>query len=99
MPFSVARQEERQILTLEGSVTISDARELAAMLGEKLDDRVPLEVETARLEDVDTCILQLLCALKKTAAELGFGQPPEVFLKALDRRQLRRALLGAREIL
>ena len=97
MPFSMAIQEGKQILLLEGSVTIRDARELAALLGEKLDENVPLEVETARLEDIDTCILQLLCALKKTALELSFGDPPEVFLNALDRRQLRRALLGARE--
>jgi ABC-type transporter Mla MlaB component len=98
MPFSVAIQEGRQILVLEGSVTIRDARKLAAMLGEKLDESVPLEVETARLEDIDTCILQLLCSLKKTALELSFAGS-DVFLNALDRRQLRRALLGARESL
>ncbi len=97
MPFSVAMHEGRQILALEGRVTIRDARTLAALLGEKLDERVPLEVETARLEDIDTCILQLLCSLKKTAVELTFGDPPDVFLSALDRSQLRRALLGARE--
>ena len=99
MPFSVAIEEGRQILVLAGSVTIRDARELAAMLGEKLDESLPLEVETARLEDIDTCILQLLCSLKKTAAELTFADTPDVFLNALDRGQLRRALLGGREIL
>jgi ABC-type transporter Mla MlaB component len=97
MPFSVGIQEGRQILALEGSVTIRDARKLAALLNEKLDERMPLEVETARLDDIDTCILQLLCSLKKTAAELTFADPPYVFLSALDRSQLRRALLGARE--
>jgi len=99
MPFSVAIQEGRQILALEGSVTIRDARKLAAMLGEKLDERMPLQVETARLGDIDTCILQLLCSLKKTGLELSFADTPDVFLNALDRSQLRRVLLGARESL
>jgi anti-anti-sigma regulatory factor len=97
MAFSVAIQEGRQILALEGSVTIRDAGKLTALLSEKLDERMPVEVETARLDDIDTCILQLLCSLKKTAAELTFADPPDVFLNALDRSQLRRALLGARE--
>ena len=99
MPFSVTIQDGRQILALEGSVTIRDARKLAATLGEKLDERLPLEVETAHLEDIDTCILQLLCSLKKTAPELTFVDTPDVFLSALDRSQLRRALLGAGESL
>jgi ABC-type transporter Mla MlaB component len=97
MPFSVAIQGGRQILVLQGSVTIRDARKLAALLSEKLEVRMPVEVETARLEDIDTCILQLLCSLKKTAPGLSFPDPPYVLLSALDRSQLRRALLGARE--
>jgi len=97
MPFSITSREGRQILTLEGSVTIRDARKLAAMLGEELDEGVPVEVETARLEDIDTCILQLLCSLQKTVPVLSFADTPDVLLSALDRSQLRRGLLGARD--
>ncbi len=99
MPFFLTKQEGRQILRLEGDVTIRDARKLAAMLGESLDRRLPVAVETARLEDIDTCILQLLCSLGKTVPQLAFAEPPEILLNALDRSQLRRALLGARETL
>jgi ABC-type transporter Mla MlaB component len=99
MPFFLTKQGGRQLLRLEGDVTIRDARKLAAMLGEKLDRRLPVEVDTARLEDIDTCILQLLCSVGKTAPEVAFGDPGELFLNALERSQLRRALLGAREAL
>ncbi len=97
MAFSMTREEGRQILTLEGSVTVRDARNLAAAVTESYEEGTPLAVETGKLEDIDTCILQYLCSLRKTVDELSFENPPEAFLNALDRRQLRHFLLGARE--
>jgi ABC-type transporter Mla MlaB component len=97
MPFSLTNREGKQTLTLEGGVTVGEARQLTAMLGEKLQAGAPLEVEIARLEKVDTCILQLLCSLKKTAPALVFIDACEVFESALDRSQLRRTLLGTRD--
>ena len=97
MPFSVIAMKGRQVLKLHGAVTIRDAQELAARLGEGLDAGTPVGVETTGLEDIDTCILQLLCSLRRTAPVLSFDNPSEVFIGALDRCGLRRELLGARE--
>ena len=97
MPFSIATTQGRQILKLEGTVTIRHAQDLAAQLGERLEDDTPLIVDTGSLEDIDTCILQLLCSLRKTAPALSFDNPSEVFAAAVDRCGLRRELLGAWE--
>jgi len=96
MPFCVVKEETRQILRLEGAVTIRHARELAAVLGEELEDGAPLEVDTAALQDVDTSILQLLYALRKTVPAISFPDPSDAFLAALDRCGLRRELPMAR---
>jgi anti-anti-sigma regulatory factor len=87
----------RQILKLEGAVTIRNAQDLAAKLGEDLEDGTPVGVDTLDLEDIDTCILQLLCALRKTVPALSFDNPSDAFISAVDRCGLRRELLGARE--
>ncbi len=97
MPFSVASHQGRQILKLEGTVTIRNAQDLAAKLGGDLEDGMPVEVDTGGLEDIDTCILQLLYSLRKTVPALSFDNPSEAFIAAVDRCGLRRELLGARE--
>ena len=97
MPFSIVTKQHRQILTLEGSVTILHAEDLAAQLGGDLEAGAPIEVDTAGLEDIDTCILQLLCSLRKSAPGPSFGNPSAAFAGAVDRCGLRRELLGARE--
>jgi hypothetical protein len=105
MPFSIARTQGRQILRLVGAVTIR-ARDLAAMLAEELyasqdgatrEEGAPVGVDTAGVEDIDTCILQLLCALRKTVPTLSFDNPSDAFIAAVDRCGLRRELAGARE--
>ncbi len=98
MPFSIARMQGRQILKLEGAVTIRHAQELAA-LGESLEDATPVGVDTGDLEDIDTCILQLLCSLRQTVPTLSFDEPSEVFIRAVERCGLRRELLDLRESL
>jgi hypothetical protein len=97
MPFSLVNRPGRQILKLEGAVTIRDAQALAAKLGEGLEDGTPVDVDTADLRDIDTCILQLLSSLRKTVPVLSFDNPSETFSSAVDRRGLRRELLNARE--
>jgi anti-anti-sigma regulatory factor len=97
MPFSIASTQGRQILKLEGAVTIRDAQALAARLGDGLEGGMPARVDTEDLEDIDTCILQLLYSLRQTAPGLSFDNPSDVFLGAVDRCGLRRELLGARE--
>jgi anti-anti-sigma regulatory factor len=95
MPFSVIAMQGRQVLKLDGAVTIRHAQELAARLGEGLEDGTPVGVDTAGLEDIDTCILQLLYSLRETVPALSFDSPSEVFIRAVDRCGLRRELLGA----
>jgi|ERR1035438_893234 anti-anti-sigma regulatory factor len=97
MPFSIAGTQGRQTLKLEGSLTIRHAQDLATRLGEGLEDGTPLGVDTGGLEDIDTCILQLLCSLRKTIPALVFDNPSDVFIGAVDRCGLRRELFSARE--
>jgi anti-anti-sigma regulatory factor len=97
VPFSMVSRQGRQILKLEGAVTIRHALDLAAELGEFLEDGTPVVVDTGGLEDVDTCILQLLCSLRKTVPALSFDNLSDAFTAAVDRCGLRRELLGARE--
>jgi len=97
MAFSIASTEGKQILKLEGAITIRHAQDLAARLGEHLQDGLPLVVDTAGLEDIDTCILQLLYSLCKTVPALSFDNPSDAFLNAVDRCGLRRDLIGGRE--
>jgi anti-anti-sigma regulatory factor len=97
MPFSIANSQGILVLRLDGAVTIRHAQDLAAKLGECLDDNAPLRVDTVDLEDIDTCILQLLCSLRKTVPALSFESPSEAFTGAVDRCGLRRELLSVRE--
>ncbi len=97
MPFDIASQHEIQIVRLDGAVTIRNALELAARLVEGLEYGRPIKVDTGGLEDIDTCVLQLLCSLRKKAGSLSFDNPSEVFVNAVDRCGLRRELFGTRE--
>jgi anti-anti-sigma regulatory factor len=97
MPFSIHNEPGRQLLKLEGVVTIHQARQLAAMLVEGLEIGAPLAVDTEGLEDIDTCILQLLHSVRKTVPALSFANPSETFISAEERCGLRRELLGLRE--
>lgn len=85
-------------MDLDGEVTIRDAVNLTARIEEALDGCLSAAVDTTRLRDVDTSILQLLCSLRKTVPVLSFHQPSVEFLAAVDRCGLRRELLsGIRE--
>ena len=97
MPFSIASTQEGIALTLEGAVTIRDAQDLAAALSAGLQEDTPTVVNTRGLDDIDTCILQLLCSLRKTVTSLSFDDPSEAFSAAVDRCGLRRDLIGRRE--
>jgi anti-anti-sigma regulatory factor len=99
VPFSIVNHQGRRILKLEGSVTIQHAQELAAKLGESLDDSATIGVNTEKLEDIDTCTLQVMCSLRKAAQSVTFDDPSEAFIRALDRCGMRHELLGAKESL
>lgn len=97
MPFSIDITQGQQLLKLEGAVTIRNAQDLAAKLGADLEDGVSVTVDTTNLADIDSCILQVLCSLRKTVPALSFTDPSEAFLIAVDRCGLRRELLNTRE--
>lgn len=97
MPFSITNDQDKQILKLEGAVTIRDASVLLIQLEELLEDGTPLGVDTSGLADTDTCILQLLCSLRKTAKAFSVDNPSQAFTGVVDRCGLRRELLNTRE--
>jgi anti-anti-sigma regulatory factor len=99
MPFSITDHQGRRILTLEGTVTIQHAQDLAAKLGESLDDCESVAVDTGNLDDIDTCMLQVLYSLRKAVPALSFDDPSDAFIRALDRCGMRRELLGGKETL
>ncbi|MGJ5813657.1 STAS domain-containing protein [Paludibaculum fermentans] len=97
MPFSISHRLGRQLLKLEGAVTIRHAQDLVTKLGESPDDGSSVEVDASGLEDIDTCILQLLCSLRKTAPSFSFSNPSDAFVNAVDRCGMRRELFTTRE--
>ncbi len=97
MPFSVTQEAGRQVLKLEGAITIRDAQEFAARLTQDTDDTAHWAVDTEGLTDIDTCILQLLYSWRKSVAALHFENPSQVFTSAVDRCALRREFLNAQE--
>ena len=99
MAYSIDRKDGRQILILEGEVTIRHAQELAARLSQDLDFGDAVVINTSQLEDIDTCVLQLVCSLSKTIEGVSFGNPSQIFLAAVDRCSLRREFPGLREAL
>jgi len=94
MPITIHKMEDELTVELEGAVTIRHAQNVAAQLFDALDDAVTVKVGTAGLQDIDTCILQMLCSLRKTVPVLAFENPSREFLAAVDRCGLRRELLG-----
>jgi anti-anti-sigma regulatory factor len=99
MPFWIVNEAGRQLLKLEGAITVRSAQEFAAKMVEGAEIEVPFEVDTTGLTDIDTCILQLLCSLRKTVPAFCFDRPSEVFIRAAERCGLRRELLGTTESL
>jgi len=97
VPFSITNTPLGMVLRLDGAVTIRDAQDLAGRLAERLEEGAGLAVDTSDLEDVDTCILQLLCSLRRTVPALSFASPSDAFTSAADRCGLRRELFGSRE--
>lgn len=94
MPITIHRKDGGLVVELEGAVTIRHAQEVASRLTEALDSGMSISLRTARLQDVDTSILQLLCSLRKTVPELSFESLSDPFTAAVDRSGLRRELFG-----
>jgi anti-anti-sigma regulatory factor len=92
MPFAVNETSDGLMIDLSGDVTVRHSRELAEVLAASLKSGMPAAVDASRVEDIDTNILQLLVALRRSAAEFRVERASETFLKAVDRCALRREL-------
>lgn len=97
MPFWIVNEAGRQILRLEGAITVRSAQEFAAKLLEHAAGGVPITVDTTGLTDIDTCILQILCSLRKTVPVACSDNPSEIFVRAVEHCGLRRELLTLTE--
>ncbi len=64
----------KQILSLEGCVTIRNARELGICVSNSLEANLPVEVETQQLTDIDTCVLQFLLSAPQVGFAVKFSQ-------------------------
>jgi anti-anti-sigma regulatory factor len=95
--FSLIPSNEHLVLQLHGAVTIYDAQELATQLREVASSGTPIEVQTKELVEIDTCMLQLLYALRSSLPNVTFDDPPEAFLAAAEMVGLRREILSVRE--
>jgi ABC-type transporter Mla MlaB component len=92
MPYEIHSTDGGLILELSGCLTVRDAAELGKAVAESLTSTAAVTVRTAKLDDVDTTILQLLVSLKKTAANFVLEDPSNAFVSAVDRCSLRREL-------
>ena len=97
MPFSFLALDGRQKVLLEGRITIRHAEDFAEKLGQVIKDGTPVDIDSSALEDIDTCILQLLCSLRKTVRVLSLEPASPVFMCAIERCGLRRELFDAGE--
>ena len=72
MPFSIANKQGRQVLKLEGAVTIRHALDLAARLGD-LEDGTLVAAGTLTITDPDTgqSTFQAITGLQSTYGSLS----------------------------
>lgn len=99
MPVIIQKTDKELTVEFEGAVTIWDAHDVASQLSEQLNSEpfpisLSASVKTARLLDIHSSVLQVLCSLRKTVASLSFENPSAEFIAAVDRCGLRRELLG-----
>jgi len=94
MPFEIQTNAKGLLLELTGGVTARYAGELCKCLASSLGTGKTVTVNAAKLEDIDTSILQLLVSLRKTAAIFVLQEFSEAFASAVDRCALRRELLS-----
>ena len=98
MPFEIHHDGQALLLELSGAVTVRDAAELSKSLAAQLTAGASVVVRSAALEDIDSCILQILISARKTVGALTLENPSVLLVNALDRCGLRREFAsGAKE--
>jgi anti-anti-sigma regulatory factor len=94
MPFVIQTTDERLRLELSGGVTVQHAQEIGKCLASSLSSGTKVTVLAGEVEDIDTCMLQMLISLRKTASSFVLDEFSEAFADAVDRGALRRELLA-----
>jgi anti-anti-sigma regulatory factor len=98
MAYRVAQESGRLVVELEGGITARHAGELAKSIAATFSSGAPVTVRPREVEDIDTCTLQLLISLRKTAPSFQVEDPSEAFRNAAERCALGRELLaGSKE--
>jgi len=82
-------QGTRDVLTIEGAMTVQRAAELKALLVDALAKTDRIAIDLSRVTEVDLCGLQLLCSAQRTASRsrqrLALAGPaPDAFRRAAD---------------
>lgn len=84
-------------MKLPRRATILEASRLIASMRQTLATGAPLRIDASEVDQVDTCILQLLCAARFASPDVSIQNPSDTFLTALHRCGLQRAMLGNRQ--
>jgi anti-anti-sigma regulatory factor len=96
--YRVTQERGRLVVELEGGITARHAGELAKTVAATFSSGAAVTVRAREVEDIDTCVLQLLLSLRKTAPSFQVEDPSDAFRNAVERCALGRELLaGAKE--
>src|ERR1700733_13440913 len=97
MPYEIHNRQGMLTFELKGRITSREVQELAKSLCPVLTSETAVTVLTSELTHIDTCVLQMLISVRKTAARFVVEKPSETFISVVDRSALRRDLLKETE--
>jgi len=89
MAVDAEGQGTRDVLTIEGAMTVQRVVELKAVLVDALAKSARVAIDLSRVTEVDLCGLQLLCSAQRTAFRSRkrltlAGPTPDVVRRAVD---------------
>jgi anti-anti-sigma regulatory factor len=94
MPYRVEQEGDSLIVELQGGITARHAGELAKAVAASYTSDAKVRVRAREVEDIDTCALQLLVSLRKTAPSFEVEDASEAFRNAVERCALGRELMA-----
>ncbi len=92
MPFVIQTEKDHLLLELSESLTIQHAHKLSQALKDSLFSHSSVTVQAKELEDIDTCILQLLISVQKSCSHFTVREASSAFRSAAERSGLGREL-------
>jgi anti-anti-sigma regulatory factor len=94
MAYRVEQEGGSLVLALQGGITARDAGEFAKAVAESFSSGSAVIVRAREVEDIDTCALQLLVSVQKTAGSFRVEHASEAFRNATERCALGTELLA-----